>query len=200
MMKLHKFFPKLVAEYEEVCIDLIPSFIEEIELLSKNIGTKKSSLLNVQSSHRSIQSIHRLPAFKPLSKKILENAKDFMRQYGYEEFLCDRLFITNMWFNISYKGNFLFPHTHGGALISGAYYLETDPSHYIMFHDMNKNILEPPSFPNELNQDTEMLPCTPGNLYLFSSDFHHSVLQQTADARKIVISVNLSLEDGPKFR
>lgn len=200
MSKIHKLFPKIVAEYNNVCIDLMPSFIEEIESLSKTMGTKSSSILKVQSSHRSIQSIHRLPVFKPLSKTILENARQYMRDYGYEEFLCERLFITNMWFNISHKGNFLFPHTHAGSLISGAYYLESDESHYISFHDLSRNIIEAPNFMNELNAEMAFLPCTPGNLYLFSSDFHHSVVEQTSDARKIVISVNMSLEDSPKLR
>ena len=200
MNKIHKLFNKTVFEFKDEGEEEINSFKEEIEDLHKKHRTYKTSSLHVNSSHRSIQSIHRLPTFKPLSKEILKNCKEFMNEYGYEEFLQDRLFITNMWFNISGQGDYLFPHTHPGCFISGAYYVESDESHFITFHDMMRNLLQQPSYPTKTGTDVEMLPCTPGTMYLFSSDFVHSVSEQREDSRKIVISFNLCLEDGPKFR
>ena len=199
-MHIHKFFPKVVAEYNDVCSDRIPAMIAECEELSKNCGTRSSTSLNVNSSHTSIQTIHRLPAFKPLAKQILEHAREFIDEYGYYEVLKERVFITNMWFNISDKGNYLYPHTHPGTKFSGAYYLESHPDHTICFHDMFRTILEQPMRPTELGTDVRILPCTPGTMYLFHSDFVHSIAQQNQDCRKIVISFNISFKDGPEMR
>jgi uncharacterized protein (TIGR02466 family) len=198
-MKLNKLFPKIVAEFDDVCVDNIPSMISEVEELS-SYGTVRNSTLNVESSHRSIQTIHRLPSFKPLAKQVLSNATKFLYEYGYDEFLTDNLYITNMWFNVSGKGDYLFPHTHPGSLISGAYYLDSDESHNIYFYDMHRNLCEQPSVPTELNTDTYPMPCTPGTMYLFHSDFVHSVPKQEVDARKIVISFNLSFENLKSLR
>ena len=192
-MKLNKLFPKIVAEFDGVCVDNIPAMIKEVEELS-SYGTMRNSTLNVESSHRSIQTIHRLPPFKPLAKEALSNATKFLSEYGYTNQL-PHLYISNMWFNISEKGDYLFPHAHPGSLLSGAYYLDTDESHYIYFYDMHRNLTESPSFPNDLNTDTYPMPCTQGMMYLFHSDFIHAVPRQEADARKIVISFNLCFEN-----
>lgn len=198
-MKLNKIFPKIVAEFDNVCGENVPNMIAEVEELS-DYGTVRNGSLNVDSSHRSIQSIHRLPAFKDLSKKILRNSKEFLRTYGYDDFLGDSLYITNMWFNVSGKDDFLFPHIHPGSIISGAYYLESDESHFITFYDMDKNVLEQPTQPNDINLDVHVLPCTVDKMYLFFSDFRHGVTQQQSDARKIVISFNLAFENTKSLR
>lgn len=198
-MKLNKLFPKIVAEFDDVCVDNIPAMIKEVEELS-SYGTMRNNTLNVESSHRSIQTIHRLPAFKLLAKKALSNSVKFLNEYGYADFLTDNLYITNMWFNVSGKGDYLFPHTHPGSLLSGAYYLETDPSHNIYFYDMQRNLIEQPNMPTDLNTDTYPMPCTPGKMYLFNSDFVHGVPKQEADARKIVISFNLCFENLKSLR
>ena len=90
-----------------------------------------------------------------------------------------------MWFNVSGKDDFLFPHIHPGSIISGAYYLESDESHFITFYDMTKNIIEQPTEPNDINLDVHVLPCTVDKMYLFFSDFHHGVTKQESDTRKI---------------
>ena len=198
-MKLNKLFPKIVAEFDDECVDNIPAMIKEVEELS-SYGTMRNNTLNVESSHRSIQTIHRLPVFKLLAKKALSNSVKFLNEYGYANFLTDNLYITNMWFNVSGKGDYLFPHTHPGSLLSGAYYLETDPSHNIYFYDMQRNLIEQPNMPTDLNTDTYPMPCTPGKMYLFNSDFVHGVPKQEADARKIVISFNLCFENLKSLR
>jgi uncharacterized protein (TIGR02466 family) len=198
-MKLNKLFPKIVAEFDHVCVDNIPAMIKEVEELS-SYGTMRNNTLNVESSHRSIQTIHRLPVFKLLAKKALSNSVKFLNEYGYANFLTDNLYITNMWFNVSGKGDYLFPHTHPGSLLSGAYYLEADPSHNIYFYDMQRNLIEQPNMPTDLNTDTYPMPCTPGKMYLFNSDFVHGVPKQEADARKIVISFNLCFENLKSLR
>ena len=129
MSKIHKLFPKVLAEFNDVCTDEIPNFIKEVEELNERCGTSSTSTLNVNSSHSTIQSIHRLPAFKPLAKVALANAKQFAKAYGHIDILVDRLFISNMWFNVSGKDQYIFPHRHPGSLFSGAYYLESHPSH-----------------------------------------------------------------------
>lgn len=200
MSKIHKLFPKVLAEFNDVCTDEIPNFIKEVEELNERCGTSATSTLNVNSSHSTIQSIHRLPAFKPLAKVALANAKQFAKAYGHINILVDRLFISNMWFNISGKEQYIFPHRHPGSLFSGAYYLESHSSHHINFYDNEKTIIEQPVYQNDLNSDVQEFPCTPGTMYIFPSDFMHGVTRQMVDDRKIVISFNITNIDGPELR
>ncbi len=200
MNKIHKLFPKVLAEFNDVCKDEIPNLIAEVELLNKNCGTSATSTLNVNSSHSTIQSIHRLPAFKPLAKAALTRAKGFAKEYGHIDILVERLFISNMWFNISGKDQYIFPHRHPGSLFSGAYYLESHSSHNISFYDTEKTIIEQPVYQNDLNTDVKEMPCTPGTMYIFPSDFVHGVTRQMVDDRKIVISFNITNMDGPELR
>ena len=190
-MKINKFFPKVVGEFSNVFgTDAVNNMVSEVEELSKH-GTWRNGSLNVESSHQTIQTIHRLPAFKPLTKKILENSSECLQACGYHEFLTSTLRVTNMWFNVSGKGDYLFPHTHPGSICSGAYYLDSDESHKISFYDPYKNIIEHPQEINDISLDVVSMPCSIDTMYLFSSDFHHGVTQQKSDARKIVISFNL---------
>lgn len=200
MNKIHKLFPRVLAEFSDVCTDEIPNFIKEVEELNERCGTAATSTLNVDSSHTTIQSIHRLPAFKPLAKVALENAKKFAEAYGHFNILIDNLFIANMWFNVSGKDQYIFPHRHPGSLFSGAYYLESHSSHNITFLDTEKTIIEQPLYQNDLNADTKEFPCTPGTMYIFPSDFVHGVTRQMVDDRKIVISFNVCKRDSPELR
>ena len=92
MSKIHKLFPKVLAEFNDVCVDEIPNFIKEVEELNESCGTSSTSTLNVDSSHTTIQSIHRLPAFKPLAKVALANTKQFAKAYGHLDILVDNFF------------------------------------------------------------------------------------------------------------
>lgn len=188
MSKIYKIFPKVVYQADNVCLDYLDNFKEEILKLQTN--TERSSTLNVDSCHKTIATIHRIKPFNILTETILPFIKDFMQSYGYSDKRINDLRIAQMWFNISGKGDFLYPHIHGGSFISGAFYVETVPDNNIIFYDGTKNIYEEPSTATEYSNQFFTINCVPGRLLLFHSDLHHATELQKSDGRKIVISFN----------
>lgn len=65
------------------------------------------------------------PEMKPLEDKIISQAEQCVRDYGYREDLCF-VDIENFWFNINYKNNTNAVHTHDNSFISGVFYLKAN--------------------------------------------------------------------------
>ena len=118
-----------------------------------------------------------------------------MFNYGYSQKRINDSFIQSMWFNVSNRGDFLFPHMHYGSLISGAYYIKTTKENVILFHDDHKNFYEDPEHMNEFSENVRAFECKTGRLIMFPSDMMHSTPPQTLVGEKIVISFNVVLEN-----
>lgn len=194
MSQIHKIFPKVVYQVDDICLNHLDDFKEQI--LKLKTDTKRSPTLNVDSSHTTLQTIHRIKLFDVLSQTVLYYVKDFMQSYGYADSRINDLRMGFMWFNISDKGDFLFPHIHGGAFISGAFYVETAPDNHIIFYDGTKNIYEESSISTEYSHQFFKIDCVPGRLLLFHGDLHHGTPAQESDGRKIVISFNTVLNNN----
>jgi uncharacterized protein (TIGR02466 family) len=194
MTQIHKIFPKVVYQVDDICLNHLDDFKEQILKLQTN--TKRSPTLNVDSSHTTLQTIHRINPFNVLSNTVLYYAKKFMFSYGYADDRLNDVCVSQMWFNISTKGDFLFPHIHQGAFISGAYYVETAPDNHIVFYDGTKNIYEEPAILTEYSQQFFSVDCVPGRLILFHGDLHHGTPAQESEGRKIVISFNAVLKNN----
>tara|TARA_B100000427_G_scaffold204208_1_gene169850 strand:+ start:323 stop:943 length:621 start_codon:yes stop_codon:yes gene_type:complete len=194
--QIHEVFPKVICRHDNIGLDLIPGMLEMLDDIKGQ--TSGNGALNVNSSHTTIQTLHRLPVFKDLSKEILRVARGFMVEYGYANRRAGDLFMGGMWFNHSDKGNFLFPHTHSGSFLSCAYYLKANPEkHTIIFHDFTKNIVEEPQGFKNMSSPSFGLPCTPGRLLIFHSDLPHGVPLQEHEEERVVISCNMLLKTTP---
>lgn len=187
------FFPKAVYLEDNVCIDTLSEIESSIRNISDN--TARNSVLNVDSSHRTIRTIHERPEFYSFTKEIKRRVKKFMICYGYDPEMTRDLEIRNMWFNISGKGDFLFPHTHPGSLISGAFYVKTTIENHILFYEHHKNSYIEPTKITPLSESVKNIACVPGRLLLFHSDMEHGTPIQREDGEKIVISFNTYLKE-----
>lgn len=186
-------FPKCIYLKDNVCVDHLSDFENSARNLKNQ--TRKNPLLNVNSSHTINSSIHKKFPFDILEKEIMKHARVFMLDYGYTSNRISDAFIQSMWFNISGKGDFLFPHIHYGSLISGAYYIKTTKENVILFHDDHKNFYEDPQNMNMFSETVKPFECKEGRLIMFSSDMMHSTPPQTLEGEKIVVSFNIVLEN-----
>jgi uncharacterized protein (TIGR02466 family) len=185
-------FPKCLYITDKICLKHLDEFEESIGVMANQ--TKKNSLLNVNSSHTVNSYIHKLPPFNILEKEIMIHVKKYMYHYGYSPHRISEAFIQSMWFNISNKEDFLFPHIHPGSLLSGVFYIKTTDENVILFHDNLKNIYEDPEVTNEFSETIKTVKCEPGRLIIFSSDLSHSTPVQNIVGEKISISFNVVLK------
>ena len=194
--EIHEVFPKVIARHDNICLDLIPDMIEILNDIKGQ--TAGNPALNVNSSHTTIETIHRLPVFKDLTKEILRVAKDFMVEYGYDPLRTKDLYMGNMWFNHSNEGNYIFPHIHHGSFLTCAYYIKAnEKKHTFMFNDFTKNLYEETQTYNHMSEVVFGMPCKTGRLLIFHSDFPHAVPRQTHEEERIVISANMMLKSIP---
>ena len=185
------FFPKAVYCEDNVYKDGLSNLEDSIRALADN--TRRNSVLNVDSSHRTIKTIHKKPEFIHFAKEIKKRITKFLVIYGYEPAMTRDIEISNMWFNISSQGDFLFPHTHPGSLLSGAFYVKSTTENKILFYEHYKNTYIEPLKITDLSATTKDFDCVPGRLLLFHSELEHGTPLQKDPGEKIVISFNTRL-------
>jgi uncharacterized protein (TIGR02466 family) len=152
-------------------------------ILSKYTKFERSKLKDVDSSYL-INNVHDNKNFNDLFDLIHKHIDKFRIELGYEQ----PLKINLSWFNISFKGDFLSQHVHGGSVISGAYYLDAGEDDEIYFHKTLPTHVPPTQF-NKLNFEYCNYKCKVDSLLLFKSNLPHSTPRQLSD-KKIVLSFN----------
>ena len=188
--KIETWFPKLIYIADNVCIDIVDKLESKIKQSDhKKVRTKN---FNVDSTHLTSRSIHKNKTFFPLVTEIEHHSKIFLECMGYETQYTSNCRIENMWYNISDKDDFLFPHTHPGCILSGAFYVKTVKENEIIFYDDLTNPYEPPTAVTNLSMTTCKYSCIPGRLLLFRSNFLHATPKQLEEGEKIVISFNIN--------
>ena len=187
---IETWFPKLIYVVDGVCNDRIPSYEKEIK---KSINkTKRTATLNVNSSHLINRSLQKNKIFFDLTTRIEYHARMFLGNLGYDIEYTKTCCVVNMWYNISNKNDFLFPHAHPGSILAGAYYVKTSEENNIIFYDDMTIPYEPPSKITPLSMTTCNYSCVSGRLLLFRSNFLHSTPIQIDEGEKIVISFNIN--------
>lgn len=187
-LNIIRLFPQSIYVEDNVCMNLLPKMEEEIKKMTDQ--TKRSAVLNTDSSHLVNRKIFLNAPFSFLGEEIIKHCKEYMKAYGYSEHAVKGLMLLDMWFNISDKGDFNFPHIHPGSFLSGAYYVKTTPENHLIFSEDKKNIYEEPERFNELSAPFFPLPCVPGRLVIFHGDMRHGTPAQQKEGEKIVISFN----------
>jgi uncharacterized protein (TIGR02466 family) len=190
--RIETWFPKSVYVAEDVRKDLLSPLSEEIRSLSVSENTSKNSSLFVQSSHTTNRKLHTTnKLFKTLSHDIMNHVGHYASSLGYCDAFINQCHMADMWYNISGKGDFIFPHSHPGAFFSGAYYVNSSPGNQIKFYDRLDQYVELAHNPNPLSFVNANYDCIPGRLLIFKSDFVHGVPVQEFEGEKIVISFNV---------
>jgi len=190
--KIETWFPKSVYIAEGVRCDLLTLLENEIESLCLSEPTTRNTSQYVHTSARTHNILHlERPSFQELSEDIMKHVKHYASSLGYDDQFISQLRVGKMWYNISYKGDFIFPHSHPGSFFSGAYYVKANPGNQIVFYDRLDHYAEQPMIPNHLSYNDATYDCVPGRLLVFRSDFVHGVPVQDFEGEKITISFNV---------
>ncbi len=188
--RIETWFPKLIYVVDDICKNNLKSYEKEIKKIKNE--TVRTPSFNVDSSHLKDRKLHTNKVFKNLSMEIETHSRLFLSYMGYSENYIKKCCIDDMWFNISNKGDFLFPHTHPGSILAGAFYVKTTENNVITFYDDSNNTYEPPENITNLSMTKCEYQCIPGRLLLFRSNFIHSTPKQELEGEKIVISFNIN--------
>ena len=99
--------------------------------------------------------------------------------------------ITQSWFNYSNPGQHHYKHSHPNSLISGVFYLNTNPDDRIYFYRSGwQQIKFPPESWNLYNSDSWWFEAITGRLILFPSSLEHMVPTVQGSDVRISLSFN----------
>ena len=184
-MKQHNLFPTLVHEYEFTDLELEP-----LLNFSLNSPTKSHGLLSEGATSSYSLKSHILNQFvaKHVRKKIESCLDEYANRLNVEP-----LRITDSWFNVMGKDQYLERHRHEVSVVSGALYLHTSPgSVALRLHSPlasyrmceRHSDTNPKHSPNWID-----MPVKKGTLILFPSWLEHSSKLNKSEKR-IVVSFN----------
>jgi uncharacterized protein (TIGR02466 family) len=104
-----------------------------------------------------------------------------------------RAVVSDAWISISSPGNFERMHTHGGAYLSGVYYIQTGPDcGKIGFEQLDDNLWASRRTARE-NWNSVSFEAVEGRLILFNSQVPHHVSQNMGATERIALSFNVAL-------
>lgn len=187
---LENWFPKPIYYADGICEEQLPIFEGRIKTVMQETGTITTRYLGVNSTHQTNCELNLDPIFRPLCNSITEHVFNFATILGYSPQKAFSLNIGSMWANINDQHGYNFPHTHPGAIISGAFYIKTVPDNIIAFYDKYEAIALPDG-DTMYNGAPIAYECVPGRLLLFKSDLIHGNPAQLSVGEKIVISFNM---------
>lgn len=186
---INVWFPTAIYFEPNILNDNLSSYEKEIKNAISDVGTIRDGLKNIDSTHKTRNNIFEVCELKGLRKVIYESSKAFLKEIGYLN--LDNLHFDNCWANISYPGDYIFPHNHNGSLLSGVYYVKSSINERIKFFN-KPTMLPDPEVWNNYNHQYCEYSCIPGSMLLFTSDTMHGTEKQKCE-EKIALSFNLSL-------
>ena len=132
-----------------------------------------------------------------LRNEEFKNIKNFLKE-AVDKFTTNvlntkqRLVITQCWANRNPKGSQHHEHVHPNSIISGVMYFQINEKlPPIKFAKTNQDgmKLDPEKY-NNVNSESFMLSCKPGELILFPSSLRHSVPTNHGEEDRISVSFN----------
>ena len=188
--RIETWFPKSIYLVDDVCKN---NLLEMEKYIKKSsIQTKRTENFNVDSTHLTNRNLNKNKIFLNLVNQIEDHSRIFLSHMGYSNDYILKCNISNMWYNISNKDDYLFPHAHPGSILAGVFYIKTIEENNIIFYDDLTTNYEPPSEITNLSMTTCSYPCIPGRLLIFRSNFLHATPKQKQKGEKIAISFNLN--------
>jgi uncharacterized protein (TIGR02466 family) len=193
--RIENWFPTSIYIADEILsASEIQTLEDEVKQVLGKVGAFRNGVNNIDSTHKTDKMLHTNPVFKPLVDQIYSHAKNYLEALGMSDELIRNVKVDVMWSNVSYEGDYIFPHVHGNSLLSGAFYVKRAGDCNISFFkslDKYNIITDAAETPNRFNIDSCEYECLPGRLLLFTGDTLHGTVKQPA-GEKIVISFNVS--------
>ncbi len=146
---------------------------------------------NPADNWQSESSLHEMDEFKLLTDKIIKMGKFIFDDL---KFVYDDFEITEMWANVTKKGENHKVHTHQNNIYSGVIYLESGSSIRFLDPRPAANVLSPEM--KEYNSENSNIcgfPSTENTMLLFPSWLQHYVPRNVSSERRTSISFNLML-------
>lgn len=203
-MNLDFYFPTPVW-WEQTDLD-IADMLDLCYKLQKEdpIGRKLSN----QGGWQSIDfraGIH--PEMKQLEDKILNQAEQCIRDFGYREDKCF-VDIENFWFNINHKNHTNAVHTHDNSFISGVFYLKARPGqgNINFYKSYSQDFIVASQAPignfTQLSASAMSFAPATKKLILFPGWLPHGVERNELDEERISISFNVKIirTDDDRYR
>lgn len=172
-----------------VSIYTLDRTLNEFELDILINQPQRPNLGNTSSKNTYILGDSNLNLLKNFFDECIE---DYVKKV-YDPITSVKLRITQSWTNLTLPGQYHHRHSHPNSLISGVFYVQTDPKQdKIYFHKEEFNQLKiiPKNY-HEYNSLSWWLEAVPNTLILFPSSLVHNVDAISNDAKpRISISFN----------
>lgn len=182
-------FPKAIYFQPNILNDKLDLYEREIKNALSEVGSLRDGAKNVNSTHRLQTNLFDVCNLDELRREFFDRSKYFLNELGYNN--IQSLHFDNCWANISYPGDYIFPHNHNGSMISGVYYIKSSLHEKIKFFN-SPTMHSDPDIWNNLNHQHCEYTCVPGSMLIFMSDLMHGTEKQHCE-EKISISFNMSL-------
>lgn len=186
-------FPTCIYRVSEFADDILEDLKEKSISLEKEYGSFRSNSLNVDSTHLTIAP--ELPYISPFNI-LKDRIQSHINNFCYELGIIENVKLANMWFNISDKGDFNFPHSHPGSIISGVFYIESLGDSEVVFynnHYMVNNFICSGK-QNDLSRPDVPFSCIKGELLMWPGHIIHGNPAQQSSGQKIALSFNSLIE------
>lgn len=147
------------------------------------------------------------PEMAEVEKRILLQAEQCVRDFGYREDLCF-VDIENLWFNINNKNHTNAVHTHDNSFVSGVFYLKARPGHgnINFYKSYNQDFIVASQAPIDrftpLSASAMSFVPQTQKLIMFPGWLPHGVERNELDEERISISFNVRIirTDDDRYR
>ena len=189
--KIQYLFPTPIYIVDNICVDDLNNLKKETNSIKEKYTLVRTPSLNVDSIHQNCWDINwnDYKHYSSLIKNIKQHIKNYVNALGN---FHKEIIISNLWFNISNKGDFNFPHSHPGSIISGVFYIESEGDSILRFynnHYLVSNFMTSDNS-NDMSFTGYDIPCQKGRLLLWPSHIIHGNPLQTIEGEKIAVSFN----------
>ena len=183
-IKKEHMFPTIIYKVKDVLSN------KSFKSIRKHIIESYKS--NPVSNWQSESSLHEWDEFKDLTKSIMDMGEYIFNdlKFEYEDFE-----ITEMWANVSKRGEGHQVHTHLNNIFTGVFYVEYGESIRFLDPRPAANVLSPTM--KEYNSENSNIcgfPSTENSMLLFPAWLQHYVPQNRRTERRISVSFNLMLK------
>lgn len=190
----HPLFQYRVENYENYNKELLKYIYELKE--NDSTGQRASNINGWHSPFFSLKDPKRDLGYKFLLK-LQPYLQDVFKTYGWV-YNPNKVKCSGMWAIINKKGNFNTEHIHPNSNLSAAYYVKA-PKNCGDFKIYTPHSISRDKYPNrekptELNRIVAHQKVEEGDLLIFPSYLPHSVLPNESDEERIVISLNIYIE------
>jgi uncharacterized protein (TIGR02466 family) len=164
----------------------------DLPLLNRIIEQSKTDdhylVIGAKSSYATDKPLLNNPLLHGIKSRITAAANDFANTLGLHE-----IQMSNSWFNIMTKGQYVTQHRHELSVVSGAFYTHAEEGACsLIFHNPlgGLRMYEVSRETNELNGNHYFMPPPrAGQLVLFPGWLEHSTMPNDTD-RRVVVSFN----------